>query len=48
MARQRHKLFWMGSVKVENMRPPKKKNVEKLERYVEKLKEKGKLRDHDA
>ena len=42
----------MGTVNkgtnIEGMYKPKEKNVEKLERYVEKLKEKGKLRDHDA
>lgn len=40
----------MGSVKdrIENMYRPKQKNVEKLERYVEKLKDEGRLRDHDA
>lgn len=39
----------MGAIsKVEDMYKPKDKNVERLEKYVEKLKENGKLRDHDA
>ena len=41
----------MGSVKdkdVNKMYKPKQKNVEKLERYIEKLKEEGHLREHDV
>lgn len=34
--------------KIKNMYKPKEKNVERLEKYVEKLKDEGKLRDHDA
>ena len=37
-----------ASEEVKNMYPPKKKNVEKLERYIEKLKEEGQLREHDV
>ena len=40
----------MGPVKkkIENMYKPKEKNVERLNRFVEKLKNEGELRDHDA
>ena len=43
----------MGTIKnpkeeVKNMYPPKQKNVEKLERYIEQLKKNGELRENDV
>jgi hypothetical protein len=34
--------------KIKRMYPPKQKNVERLEKYIEKLKEEGQLREHDV
>ena len=37
-----------AKTKVDRMYAPKEKNLERLERYVEKLKRNGELREHDA